>query len=258
MRKLIGLATAVAALGVAGIAHGGQAATNPNGEFTDLNVSVSPPIASGTNSPRGVGVSFDSFTGNRINANTPGNSTSIVVRFNKGFKFNGTLFPSCKINPNPAGLTTCPSSARIGGGTAEAEFPGANGAPPSFVSTKLVAYNGKPFSGKAPTLIFIALLNGTPAAELDFTATQQPTGPYGLAFTQIQFPNSPPAAFDISKFSVQVPDRNVTRTVHGKKSKVHLIEAPTTCHGSWKFAQTNTFDNAPPLTATDSQPCVKR
>lgn len=259
MRKLIGLATPVAALAVAaGIAHAGQGATNQNGEFIDLNVAVSPPIASSTNGPRGVGVSFDSFAGNRINANTPGNNTSIVVRFNKGFKFNGTLFPSCKINPTPGALTTCPPSARIGTGTAEAEIPGANGAPPTFVPAKLVAYNGKPFSGKAPTLIFIALLNGTPAAELDFTAKQQPSGPYGLAFIQIQFPNSPPSAFGISKFSVQVPDRSVTRRVQGKKAKVHLFEAPTKCHGSWKFAQTNTFDNAPPLTATDSQPCVKR
>lgn len=258
MRKLIGLATAVAALAIAGIAHAGQGATNPNGEFIDLNVAVSPPIASSTNRPRGVGVSFDSFTGNRINANTPGNNTSIVVRFNRGFKFNGSLFPSCKINPTPGALTTCPASARIGTGTAEAEIPGANGAPPTFVPAKLVVYNGKPFSGKAPTLIFTALLNGTPAAELDFTAEQQPSGPYGLAFTEIQFPNSPPPAFGISKFSVQVPDRSVTRRVKGKKTKVHLIEAPTTCRGSWKFAQTNTFDNGPPLTATDSQPCTKR
>ena len=82
-------------------------------------------------------------------------------------------------------LTTCPPSARIGTGAAEAEIPGANGAPPTFVPANLVAYNGKPFSGKAPTLIFIALLNGTPAAELDFSAKQQPSGPYGLAFEEI-------------------------------------------------------------------------
>ena len=33
----------------------------------------------------------------------------------------------------------------------------------------------------------------------------------------------------------------MTRRVRGKRVKVHLLEAPTTCPKSWKFAQTNTF-----------------
>jgi hypothetical protein len=256
MRKLIGLAAAVAALAGAVAAYAGQAATNPNGEFIDLNVAVSPPVAGTSKAPRGVGVSFDSFTGNRINANTPSDGTGIVVRFNKGFKDNFALFPSCKINPTA--LTVCPKSTQIGTGTAEGELAGANGAPPSFVPATLAAYNGKPVSGKDRTIIFIASVNGAPVTELDFTIKQQPTGPYGLAFTSIVDPNAPPSPFGITKFSVNVPDRTVTRKVKGKKTKVHLIEAPTKCNGSWKFAQTNSFSNAPSLTATDSQPCVKR
>jgi hypothetical protein len=256
MRKLIGLVAIVAPLAGAGIAFAGQAATNNNGEFIDLNVAVTPPVAGTPNAPRGVGVSFDSFTGNRINGNTPSTNTSITVRFNSGFKENGTFFPSCTINPKA--LSKCSKSTQIGTGTAEAEFPGANGAPPTFLPAKLVAYNGKPFSGKAPTVIFIALVNGKPANEFDFTAKQQPSGPYGLAFTAIQFPNSTPAPFGITKFSVKIPDRTVTRRVHGKSVKIHLVVAPTTCHGSWQFAQTNSFSNAPPLTATDSQPCATR
>jgi hypothetical protein len=254
MRKSIGLAATVAVLAIAASALAGQAGTDANGDFIDLNVAVSPPIAGTSKAPRGVGVSFDSFSGNRINGNAPVVSTAIVVRFNKGFKDNGLLFPSCKINTT--GLSKCPRSTQIATGTAEASLPGANGAPPSFVPATLVGYNGKPLAGKAPTLIFIASINGQPATELDFTVKQQSSGPYGLAFTSIEFPNLPPSPFSITKFSVTVPDQTVTRKVGGKRVKVHLIEAPTSCRGSWKFAQTDTPTTGAPLTATDSQPCT--
>ena len=254
MRKSIGLAATVAVLAGATSALAGQAATEPNGDFIDLNVAISPPIAGTPKAPRGVGVSFDSFTGNRVNGNTPAVSGSIVTRFNKGFKDNALLFPSCKINST--GLTKCPKATQIGTGTAEASLPGTNGAPPSFLPATLVAYNGQPLSGKTPTLIFIASINGQPASELDFTVKQQPSGPYGLAFSSIQLPSAPAPAFAITKFSVTVPDQTVTHKVRGKRVKVHLIEAPTSCHGSWKFAQTNTPNNGAPLTATDTQPCT--
>jgi hypothetical protein len=50
------------------------------------------------------------------------------------------------------------------------ELAGAKGASPTFIPAKLIAYNGKPFKTKAPTIIFSALVNANPAAELDFTA----------------------------------------------------------------------------------------
>lgn len=256
MGKYVGLAVTVVMLACAGIALAGQAATNSNGDFIDLNVAVTPPVAGTAKAPHGVGISFDSFTGNRISAGAESSSTSIVVRFNKGFKINSALFPACRINPT--GLSKCLKSTQIGTGTAEAELPGANGAPPTFIPAKLIGYNGKPFKTKAPTVIFQALLNGLPTAELDFTAAQQPQGPYGLTFTQIQFPSAGGPSFGISKFSIHFPDRTVTRKLHGKRVKVHLFEAPTRCTGSWVFSQTDTFTTQPPLTATDSQPCIKR
>jgi hypothetical protein len=168
MGKCVGLAVTVAMLACAGIALAGQAATNSNGDFIDLNVAVTPPVAGTAKAPQGVGVSFDSFTGNRISAGAESISTSIVVRFNKGFKINSGLFPACKINPT--GVSKCLKSTQIGTGVAEAELPGANGAAPTFIPAKLIAYNGKPFKTKAPTIIFSALVNANPAAELDFTA----------------------------------------------------------------------------------------
>ena len=65
------VAVVVSALSVAGVALAGQGATNVNGEFIALSVAVSPPVAGTSKAPRGVGVSFDSFLGNRIDGNTP-------------------------------------------------------------------------------------------------------------------------------------------------------------------------------------------
>jgi hypothetical protein len=255
LRGSIALAATVAALAAAGSAVAGQAATNHDGEFLDLNVAVTPPIAGSPKAVRGVGVVFDSFSGNRKDGDTATRGTSIAVRFNNGFKDNGKLFPSCEIDTTA--LSKCSQASQIGAGTAEAQLPGANGAPPTFIPAKLVAYNGRPLSGTAPTIIFIAVVNGKPATELDFTAKQQPTGPYGLALTQIQPSNATSPAFEISKFSVKIPDRTATSRVHGNRVTTHLIQAPTTCHGSWKFAQTDTYSDAAPLTATDFQPCTK-
>jgi hypothetical protein len=257
MRKLIGLTVTLVALAGGGIAFGGQAATSSSGYFLDLSVVVTPPVAGTAKAPQGVGVSFDDFDGNRINGDTPSDNNSIQVRFNKGFKENGARFPSCAIAPPPA-LSKCSKSAQIGTGTAEADITGKNGGPPAFIPATLVAYNGKPYSGKAPTIIFSALVNGKPATELDFTVKQQPVGPYGLVFTEIQFPasTSNTVLSGITKFAISIPDRSVTHKVHGKTVKVHLIDGPTTCNGLWEFAQTNRFSNAPPVTATDAQPCT--
>ncbi len=254
MRKFVAGLAAVGALTSAGAAIAGQAATSVNGEFVALNVAVTPPVSGTPRAPRGVGVSLDSFGGNRINGDAPNHRTSIVVRFNRGFKENGALFPACQINR--AGASTCADSTRIGTGTGEAQIVHPSGAQPNFLPAELVAYNGKPSGGRGPTLIVIALLNGKPGAELDLTAAQQPRGPYGLALKQIRF-RSLGTPVDISKLSLTIPDRATLRRVNGRPTRVHLFQAPTACAGAWQFSQTDTFSDAAPLTARDAQPCVK-
>jgi hypothetical protein len=257
MRKFIGTLIAALVLAGAGTALAGQGATNSNGDFIDLNVAVTPPVAGTAQAPQGVGVAFDSFTGNRINGDTPSQTSSITVRFNKGFQENGQKFPGCTVNPDPNGTSSCSKATQIGTGSAELAIPGANGAPPTFVAAKLLVYNGKPFRGKSPTIVFQGVLNGKVVDELDFAAQQQPEGPYGLAFTEIQFPGATSSASSgITKFSVNIPKKSMTRMHGGKRVTTYLFQAPTTCQGSWKFAQTVTPTNAPSLTATDSQPCT--
>jgi hypothetical protein len=244
-------------MAAAGVALAVQAATSRNGEFVDVHVAVTPPVAGTANVPRGVGLSVDSFTGNRIDGDTPSDNSGTVIRFNRGFKENGALFPACRLNPTA--LSTCSRPEQIGKGTAEVAMLGTGGAPPTFVPATLAVYNGRPLAGTAPTLIVIASVGGKPVTEVDFTAGQQPNGRYGLAFDEIVFqsPSSTPPGFQITKFSFRIPDRTVALRVNGKSVKFHFLVAPTTCSGSWQFAQTNTYSNASPRTATDSEPCRK-
>jgi hypothetical protein len=255
MRNVVGLLVGLVVLAVAGTALAGQAATNGNGDFADLSVKITPPISGTAKAPRGVGLAINSFVGNRINANRTINNKSLTVRFNQNFTDNGLLFPSCLINPKT--LSKCPPASKVGTGTAEGELLSTTGGPPTFVTATLAVYNGKPFGGdKSPTEIVIASVGGKPTTELDFTVSRQSGG---LNFTQLQFPNAPSSGpiIYLTKFSVSSPDRSETRTIKGKKVKIHLVDAPTTCHGAWTFSQTFGYATQAPLTATDSEPCVK-
>lgn len=260
MRRIIGATVTVAALVGAGLALAGQAATDATGRFIDISVAVSPPVAGTAKAPQGIGVTYDAFTGNRINGDTPSMNNDIVVRFSRGFVINGSKFPACTINPSTSQFTSCSTASQIGTGAGELSIPGANGAPPTFVSSKLVVYNGKPYRGGGSTVIFLATLGGKTVSELDFRSEQQRLGPYGLAFSEIQFPGAAPtggAAASISKFSFTIERRSVTHRVKGKRVTTYLLQAPTTCNGSWQFAQTSSFsDGTPPLTATATQPCT--
>lgn len=256
MRKLIGVAVTVTLFAYATAALGAPPATAPGGDFVDLSVAVSPPVAGTAKKPQGVALTFDSFTGNRINGSLPSANNSIVVRLNRGFKDNAKLFPSCKINTQA--VSTCAKNTQIGTGTAEASLPGVENSPPSFIPAKLTIYNGKSFAGSAASVIFIAAVAGQ-KLELDFSIRNQPVGPYGLAFTELVFPPSPGApagpTYRLTKFRINIPNQTVNARVHGKRVKVPLIQAPTFCRGAWKFEQFNGYSSGPPLVATDSQPC---
>lgn len=249
MRKGI-WAAAVAAIGLSatGVALAGTPATNSQGYFIDLSVKVSPPIASTPGHPRGVGLEFDSFDGNRIDGNRQAINPSIIARFGSGFKDNAAKFPACQLNPTS--LSKCSKADEIGTGTGETSVPGQNGAPPTFIAADLVAYNGSSYHGH-PTLIVQALIGGKPVVELDFTVANEASGSWGVVFTSIPAPGGG-TPISITKFSLKIPDKS--RVVKG--SKVHLITAPTTCHGFWKFQQENTFTSGPPLIATDTEPCT--
>ena len=255
--RLIAAATAAVGLSAsAGSALGGQPVTDKDGLYLDLGLTVTPPVTSTRAHWQGVGITLDSFSGDRLHPDTDTRGTSITILFNRGFRENGRLFPACEIKP--PSLSRCARPTQIGTGTAEVEIPGSGATPPSFVLATLVAYNGKPISGSAPTVIFLALLNGRPAGELDFAASQRTAGPYGMALTEVHTPGMTPTPVEISKFHVTIGDRTVSRRQHGRSILVHLLQAPMTCARSWRFAQIDSYNDEPPLTATDTQPCAIR
>lgn len=51
MGKCVGVAVTIVTLACASIALAGQAATNSNGDFIDLNVAVTPPVAGTAKAP---------------------------------------------------------------------------------------------------------------------------------------------------------------------------------------------------------------
>lgn len=242
------LVVAVVGLFAAGVALAGAPATNKQGQFIDLSVKVTPPIAGTASHPRGVGIEFDSFDGNRIDGNRQPVTPDIFARFGHGFTDNAAKFPACQLHLKT--LSKCSKADQIGTGTAEASLVGQNGAPPSFIAADLVTYNGTSYHGH-PTLIAQAVVGGKPVVELDFTVTNQSSGPWGVVFESIPAPAGG-TQVSITKFDLKIPDKSVV--VHG--SRIHLITAPTTCHGFWKFEQENTFTSGPPLIATDTEPCT--
>ncbi len=253
MKKIIGVVLGLIVLGIAGTAIAGPPGTIPQGDFLDISVAATPPASGTAKLPRGVGVSFSTFTGNRINANDIANPTGLTVAFHNNFAYNGLKFPSCAINPKA--LSVCSKASKIGAGSGEGMLLGAGGAPPTFVPASLTVYNGKPQTSHNPTVIFIGSLGGKPTIEFDFVVEHAGSG---IKFVELRpaSAGTGPIIY-LTKFTFSIPLRSETGKVNGHATKTYLITAPTSCHGSWTYSQTFTYANRPTLTATDSQPCVR-
>jgi hypothetical protein len=225
--------------------------TNGAGDFLDLRVAVTPPQAGTAKAARGVGLSISNFLGNRVTADAAIPITSMNFLFHQGFTENGALFPACTINVNT--ISRCSRGSQIGAGTAETELLNPGGAPPTFAAARVVVYNGAPYLYGGPSIIFIFSRGGRAVAELDY-AISHPGG--GLAIDQLLLASAGPGT-GITRFSVNIPDRSRRVQVKGKSVTVHLFEAPTSCSGAWTFSETTTSSGRPPITATDSQTCLK-
>lgn len=226
-------------------------ATNPDGDFLDLRVGVSPPRAGTVRAPQGVGLTISSFTGNRLNADSAIPMTSLDIFLRQGFTENGQLFPACPLNPTT--ISRCSRVSQIGTGSAETERLNPGGEAPTYGAARVRVYNGAPYLGGAPTLILVFAQNGHAIAELDFSVRSQDRG---LAINQLLLAGSGPGS-GISAFSMSIPDRHERLRVRGKRVTVHLLDAPTTCAGAWTFSETTTSAGRRPLRATDSQTCSR-
>ena len=256
---------AIAAFTVTAVAFAGETVRSPNGEHLTIDVDVFPPKASGR-TPTSVALGFHYFYG-RSDGQRPRAQDTSTVRFQRGFRFNGALFPKCRLGDFRADPPRCPANTRIGSGTAEAD---ARPAGPQDIQADVTLFNGEPQNG-APTTYFVARpRNTTIVSRLIGVTRNQPTGPYGSALELRQEPPPPvgqqplftPTRFDVRTLNRTVPTR-VTRRIRGRNVIVTvrrgLIEAPPFCTGLWLFAQDLTYSTPTNerLRATDEAGCTR-
>ena len=247
----IALAAILLTLAAGGTALAGPATTNSDGDVLVFSVGVTPPIASTAKTPQGVGLHIDAFAGNRVAANQAIPTNSITFTLPKGFIENGSQFPACTITPDA--VSPCTAATQIGSGTAEIALLNPGGEAPTFTPARVTLYNGAPATPGGPTsLALIARVHGTAQGELDFLV--KPSA-HSLIVSQELVATSGPG-IGLTKLSLTIPDRVTTVRVKRHTTTVHLLDAPTTCTGSWAFSLTTTSAGRKPIVATHSEPCV--
>lgn len=246
MRKPITLAgVSVSVLALASAAIAAQTQT--------LELKVTPAKAGTAKKARGVSVDFTAATSDDTGAK-PSPATRAIIRFNKGFKFNGKAFPTCDKADLAANQPEKCEPAKVGGGAAESD---ARPIIPTPVKSTVTAYNGKPKSGKDTLLLYIKSSVGQPVT-LEGVIRNDPQGPYGPAL-DVTVPPLKVLGVSVVLTKVQVTTLNLTGTKksRGKRVKVPYVEAPTFCKRSWRFAGEFTYESGLTNKPTGSVVCSK-
>ena len=234
-RKLTtALTVGVGALAVVGVAYAAVTVS--------FSATVSPNKA---NKPTGLFVSIKSTD---PAADQPPIMNRIVIKLNKGGKFNASKFPRCKLTTLQAkGPSACPKGSKIGTGS------GVGMARPVVtdpVNGKLTLFNGGRQGGKDTVLVFV--LPDLGPTFVSVGKISKSGGRYTLDFT-IPPIKTLPSAPDASVVSVKTktPVKKITRGRH----KYYLIVAPKRCTGHWKGTGTFYFTTGETRTVPISQKC---
>ena len=179
----------------------------------------------------------------------------IVIKFDKGGKFDAKRFPRCKLAKLQArGPNGCPSGSKIGTGN------GVGMAKPVVtdpVNGKLTLFNGEKVGGKDTVLVYVFPDLGPTFVSVGKIAKSG--GRYTLDFN-IPPIKTLPSAPDASVVSVKTntPVKKVTKKSGGKKKKYYLITAPSLCKGGeWKGSGTFYFTTGETQTVPFNQKCKK-
>ena len=220
-----------------------------------IQAHVFPPRAGSSRRPQGVSLALQALGGNVRNGQWPTGldaGRELEYRLPKGFRINYKGFPACPPTTiQRSGAEACPPGSVIG--SASAIIDGRPLLPDFIRTTSSVVINSRDFSGK-PIIVAWTKVLGTSVANVFWLKHGSPG--FGPTFAATPGPPTPPApedfSYSITSFSVKFPDKS--RLVHGRR--VHLIEAPTSCHGSWLFEQVATSYRGEKRVATDRVPCV--
>jgi len=253
-------------LGGAASAQAGPPTGDALGDRQQFDVAAYPPVA-------GAPVIFDlQQTYWNVLGVRPRAPREVVIRFPRGAKWNGRLFPKCDRKPLAArGPAACPRGSKF----ATAQVTVALGtSQTTTIQAKMTDFVGTRLHGHPTQLFWVVPEIGAPLL-ITAEVIPEPRGPYGLALHIGLSPllgaaaNAPPsegADFpgSAAPLGVIVSIRNVdlTRTLvkpdsRGHPRKVALIAAPLTCNGRWHYAFESVFLTGPPLVSKATQPCVR-
>jgi len=236
-KKLItALAAAVGALVVAGAVYAAVTVT-----FT---ASVKPNKA---NKPTGLFVNIKSAD---PAAPQPPIMNRILIKLNKGGKFNASKFPRCKLTTlQSKGPSGCPKGSKIGTGN------GVGMARPVVtdpVNGKITLFNGTQMGGKDTVLAFV--LPDLGPTFVSVGKVSKSGGRYSLDFS-IPPIKTLPSAPDASVVSVNT--KTPVKKIRKSRKNYYLIIAPKKCTGTWKGTGTFYFTTGESQTVPVSQKCKK-
>jgi hypothetical protein len=175
----------------------------------------------------------------------------IVIKFDKGGKFDAKRFKRCQLAKLQArGPNGCPSGSKIGTGN------GVGMAKPVVtdpVNGKLTLFNGAKVGGRDTVLVYVFPDLGPTFVSVG--KISKSGGRYTLDFN-IPPIKTLPSAPDASVVSVKT--KTPVKRVRKGKRKYYLITAPKTCKGSWKGTGSFYFTNGQKLDVPFTQKCKKR
>ena len=177
----------------------------------------------------------------------------VVIKFNKGGKYNTSKFPRCKLaSLQSKGPNGCPSGSKIGTGS------GIGRALPVVedpVNAKLTLFNGAKTGGKDAVFVYVFPdLGPTFVTVCKITIKSQGSFDYTLDCT-IPPIKTLPSAPDASVVTVKTKTQKKTVKKGGKKYP--LVVSPKKCNGTWKAQAQFFFLTGQTVTTPYSMKCSK-
>jgi hypothetical protein len=221
MRRFLGwgLVAAAALLAISAVA---QAAVTESVEFTAT-------VVKGDKKKEHGGYTLRTVlrTGDDTGAKPPP-LTNTTLRFPRGSVVNARFFQTCsKSELERKGASACPARSKIGTGTATGD------ARPilATVDAKITMFNGKPVNGN-PTILIYAQPEISSPLTIQGELKRQRRGPYGYIL-DVKVPPIPTLPGQPNASVSFFDARTLDKTVRRRGRKIHYIEAPILCDGTF-------------------------
>jgi hypothetical protein len=154
--------------------------------------------------------------------------TNTTLRFPRGAVVNARYFKKCSRTAlETRGPKGCPAASKIGKGTSRADARPIIG----NVNAKITMYNGKPVGG-SPTILIYAVPDISSPITIQGVLKYQRSGPYGYVL-DVPVPPIPTLPGQPNASVTFFDATTIDRTVRRKGRKIHYIEGPIVCNGTF-------------------------